>query len=106
MFSEPRVLPWPCYTSSLGIETPSPTGTTTVEDEPAVVYELAEPGDPDETGIQTTRIVIDSSGMRYGFQIDGRYPEGGGEMRTKYLHVSSEPGDVQVEGPSWLEKTE
>lgn len=105
MFSEPQVLPWPCYTSSLGIENPNPTGTTTVEDEPAVMYELAEPGDPDEIGIQTMRIVIDSSGMRYGFQIEGRYPEGGGEMRTKYLDVSSEPGDVQVEDPSWLENT-
>ncbi|MEF8826252.1 MAG: hypothetical protein V5A27_07925 [Halapricum sp.] len=106
LLSEPPVWGWVYFVGILGIENLTATGTTTVENEPAIVYELAEPGDPDEIGIETIRIVIGSDGTLHHFQLKSQFPEGGGEMETKYLDFSFEPGDVQVEDPAWLEEAQ
>jgi hypothetical protein len=103
LLSEPSVWSWVYFDSILGIENLTATGTTTVENEPAIVYELAEAGAPDEIGIETLRIVIGSDGTLHHFQLKSQFPEGGGEMRTKCLDFSFEPGDVQVRDPAWLE---
>jgi len=97
---------WFYYASFLDIEDLTATGTTMVDNESAILYELSEPGSPGEIGIETIWIVIGSSGTLYRFQVKSQFPESGGEMRTEYLRFSFEPGDVQVEEPSWLNKAE
>lgn len=106
LLSKPPVWGWVYFSSLLGIENLTATGTTTVENEPAIVYELAEPRDADAIGIKTIRIVIGTSGTLHRFDVKSQFPEGDGKMSMKYLRFSFEPRDTQVEDPSWLEETE
>lgn len=106
LLSEPPVWGWVYFVGILGIENLTATGTTTVGNEPAIVYELTEHGTPGEIGIETIRIVIGSDGTLHRFQLKSRFPDGGDEMKTKYLDFSFEPGDVQVKDPAWLEETQ
>jgi hypothetical protein len=104
LFSKPPVKGWVYYSGFLGIDNLTATGTTVVENESAIVYELANPGSPDEIGIETLQIIIGTDGTMYRLHVKTQFPESGGGMRTKYIHFSYDPQDVDVETPSWLDK--
>lgn len=80
------------------------TGTTTIDDEPAIVYELAASSSTNEIGIQKIRIVIGTNGTLYRFDIKSQIPAGDSGMKVNHLHFSFEPGDVEVQEPEWTER--
>lgn len=103
-FSKPPVKGWVYYSGFLGIDNLTATGTTVVENESAIVYELAEPGSPNEVGIETLRIILGTDGTLYKLRVKTQFPEIGGGMRTKYVRFSYDPQGMKIEEPSWLDK--
>lgn len=106
VLAKPKVVDWILYQGALGMENLTATGTTTVDDEPAIVYELAEPRGPDTIGIKTIRIVVGVNGTLYRMDLKSQSPSGNGEMKVKHLHYSFDPGEVLVKKPGWVEKAE
>lgn len=104
LLTEPNPVDFGLYYKFLEFRNLTATGTTMVDGQPAIIYELANPGSPDEPGTETVRVTIGTNGTLYELRVTSQLKNREGGLATRYLRVSFDPGEVNIEEPEWIGK--